>query len=276
MSPKVNPSRSLLESLPVEIVQKIFLHSLEINLPRASITISRFLSSPIIYTWIIRVAFCSDNAGSRSGIFTRDYLPDEIDFFALTTDQRRDLQNAVLECKWCTLPLMRKCQQDYVAHVIRRKCNNLIFSPDDQNTLSNISNIFTTALDQSRGSLDCVSESYITDREGDIFIPAKIPVREKTGEGEEERLKEHEMDLVLWLYLGGVEIRKSRQHPVPFDEADIFIFPSLSATLPVRIPDKLCNPPFTESKREFLRLLSPPSICEEFVCCAFTLSLSLP
>ena len=256
MSLEVIPSMSRLESLPVELIQKIFFLSLEINLPRASITISRVLSSQTIYKWIIRLAFSSDNPGSRIGFFTRDYLPDEFDFFALTKAERTDLQNAVLECKWCTLPFMRKCQQDYVAHVIRRKCNNLIFSPEDQHTLSNISNSFITALDQSSDSWYRVSK-YINDSEGDIIIPAKMLVREK-AEGEEEMLREQKVDLALWPHLGAVEIRKpDRRHVSYFAKRDIFMLPSLSRTCPQRIPKQLRNPPFPQSKSEFLSLVSP-------------------
>ena len=256
MSPKVTPSR--LESLPAEIIQKIFLHSLEFNLPRASITLSRILSSPIIYTWIIRLAFSSDNRSSRSGFFTRDYLPDEVDFFALTTDQRTNLQNAVLKCRWCTLPLMRQCQQDYVAHVLRQKCSNLIFSPDDQHTLSNVSNIFTAVLDQS--SCDLVSED-MRDK-GYIAIPANMLVREKAAEGEEENLREQKMNLVLWLHHGAIEIRSPG--PLYFNIfRDVFRLPSFSATSPARIPDKLLNPPWTESKLKFLRLLSRGAYIDE-------------
>ncbi|KAJ5674645.1 uncharacterized protein N7477_004579 [Penicillium maclennaniae] len=66
---------SRLESLPVEILQLIFLYSLEINLPRASPYLSRALSNPLLYTWLIRLVFSSTNPGSRQGFFTPDFLP---------------------------------------------------------------------------------------------------------------------------------------------------------------------------------------------------------
>ncbi|KAJ5663283.1 hypothetical protein N7507_004014 [Penicillium longicatenatum] len=72
---------SRLESLPVEIIELIFLHSLEINLPRASLHLGRALSSPTLYTWLIRLVFSSTNPGSQSGFFTLDFLPPPLNFW---------------------------------------------------------------------------------------------------------------------------------------------------------------------------------------------------
>ncbi|KAL1997619.1 hypothetical protein VTN02DRAFT_1258 [Thermoascus thermophilus] len=65
------PRRSRLESLPVELIQKIFLESLELNLPRASIHLARALSDPLIYTWLIRLAGATCRRASWSAAGAR-------------------------------------------------------------------------------------------------------------------------------------------------------------------------------------------------------------
>src|SRR5215469_10033654 len=129
---------SKFESLPVEVIQKIFFECLEINLPRASLHIARVLSTRHIYTWLIRLAFCSPNESSRHGFFTSNFLPTPLDFFSLPSSGRARLQTAILECRWSTLELFRECQRDYIKHTVRTKCVHLIFAPDHQLTLSNL------------------------------------------------------------------------------------------------------------------------------------------
>ncbi|KAJ6150323.1 hypothetical protein N7471_001522 [Penicillium samsonianum] len=51
---------SLLEALPVEIIEQIFLHSLNLNFPRASPFLSRALSGEHIYRALILLAFWND------------------------------------------------------------------------------------------------------------------------------------------------------------------------------------------------------------------------
>ena len=99
--------------------------------------------------------------------------------------------------------------------------------------------------------------------EGDIVIPASMLVRKKAAEGEEEKLRELNMVLALWYHFGAVEIR----NPGPvYDSqmADIFQLPSFTKTN-AQNPDKLLNPPWTESKVEFLHLLSPGAYVDEDV-----------
>ena len=54
-------SISRLESLPVELLEMIFLYSLNVNLPRASLLLARALSRERIYRLLILLAFWDDS-----------------------------------------------------------------------------------------------------------------------------------------------------------------------------------------------------------------------
>ncbi|OQD75719.1 hypothetical protein PENDEC_c006G07097 [Penicillium decumbens] len=227
---------SRLESLPAEILQLIFLYSLEINLARASPYLSRALSHPLLYTWLVRLAFSSTNPGSREGFFTPDFLPPPLDFWALPWQQRQHLQTAILACRWCTLPFFRQCQREYVEHTIRRKCANLTFSPDDQARLAHLDPYFSNlsqcdqAIDGRRGK-------------GDLVLPASAPpVKIRT-----------DRKVAIWFHFGAVQIREPNDI---YFETDLFRLPCSVVIAPGRIPDKLLRVPWSESQFEFLQLLS--------------------
>lgn len=234
---------SRLESLPVEILQLIFLYSLEISLPRASPQLSHSLSSQSLYTWLIRLAFSSANPGSREGFFTPDFLPPPLDFWALPWEQRQKLQTDLLACRWCTLPLMRRCQREYVHHAIRRKCGDLIFTPADQSTLSNIDQHFHNledcdrAIDGRRGK-------------GDLVIPAQL----------ESSSRSIDRKLAIWFHFGAVQIREPNEI---YYENDLFRLPCSVAIGPGRIPDKVLRTPWSDTQFEFLQLLSADFYLDE-------------
>ncbi|RAL02687.1 uncharacterized protein BO80DRAFT_453889 [Aspergillus ibericus CBS 121593] len=228
------PAGSTLERLPVEIIQEIFLHCLEVNLPRASITIARALSNPVLYTWVIRCVFSSTNKSSRHGIFTPDFLPAPLDVFSISPKERRDLQNIILGCRWCTLPLMRKCQREYVEHAVHRKCGGLVFSPSDREILANLGNRFEN-IDIHR------DEPHGYRGKGELILKGKV------------RKTNADCKVALWFNFGALQIRASSDI---YTETDIFRLPCFTVDLPVRVPDKLLCPPWTEAKLEFLQLLS--------------------
>lgn len=239
---------SRLESLPVEIIQLIFLHSLEINLPRASPRLSRALSNPLLYTWLIRLVFSSANLGSREDFFTPDFLPPPLDFWALSWQQRQHLQTTLLACRWCTLPLMRKCQREYVEHTIRRKCAGLVFAPDDQALLSDLGPRFQNledcdhAVDGRRGK-------------GDLILPAHLP-------GATRRSSSRSVDrkVAIWFHFGAVQIREPND---VYYENDLFRLPCSVVIGPGRIPDKLLRSPWSDAQFEFLQLLSADFYLDE-------------
>lgn len=225
----------------MEIIQEIFLHCLEVNLPRASIKIARALSNPVLYTWVIRCVFSSTNKSSRHDFFTPDFLPAPLDVFSISPEERRDLQNIILNCRWCKLPLMRKCQREYVEHAARRKCGGLDFSPADREILASLGDRFENIdfnLDERHG---CRGK-------GDLILKGKV------------RKSNADCKVALWFNFGALQIHEASDI---YTEMDIFRLPAFTVNLPVRVPDKLLCPPWTESKLEFLQLLSSDAYLDE-------------
>jgi hypothetical protein len=239
---------SRLESLPVEIIQLIFLHCLEINLPRASPRLAHALSSQLLYAWLIRLAFSSTNPGSRENFFTPDFLPPPLDFWALTWQDRQQLQTKLLACRWCTLPLMRRCQREYVAHAIRRKCASLVFHVDDQHVLANLDPRFENlencdwAPDGKRGK-------------GDLVIPAQLQENLRTPSS-----KSVDRKVAIWFHFGALQIREPNEI---YYENDLFRLPCSVAIGPGRIPDKVLSSPWSDAQFQFLHLLSADFYLDE-------------
>lgn len=225
--------------LPVELIQRIFFECLEINFPRASPKIANALSHPLIYTWLIRLAFSSNNESSKYDFFVDSFLP--LRYCLLDTRQRAALQTEILECRWCTLPLMRRCQREYVYHVLRQKCTTLDISPADRDQLAN--------LDEFWDSMNRYDTSPSGRRgKGDLVISARDPVTDTSRK------------IAIWFNFGSVQIRE----PSPvFHEADVFRLPSCSFTDPCRVPDKLLCHPWTDDKLELLTLLSTEAYIDE-------------
>lgn len=95
---------SELERLPVELIQQIFLHSLELNLPRASATLARCLSKESIYSSLILLAFFDDD-GQRP-VVEKLFAPGQ--YRELDLAEKLRLQTSVLNSRWCTLHRLRQ------------------------------------------------------------------------------------------------------------------------------------------------------------------------
>ncbi|KAK2804889.1 hypothetical protein FQN50_006394 [Emmonsiellopsis sp. PD_5] len=265
-----------LERLPVELVQKIFFDCLEINLPRASLPIALALSNDVIYTWLIRLAFSSNNESAQTEFFTKPYLP--LDYFSLTAPQRATLQTEILKCRWCTLSLMRKCQREHVEHVLRQKCNHLIISPSDQRKLENLEPYWR--------NMDRFSSKPIGSRgSGDLRVEARIPEPPPEQQKQQQQQQQHttttdtststnssntppttntttnpKRRIAIWFNFGSVQIRQAND--LVF-EIDVFRLPYCGFSDPCRIPDHLLRPPWTPEKLEFLTLLSTEAYIDE-------------
>ncbi|KAL1970247.1 hypothetical protein VTN77DRAFT_5407 [Rasamsonia byssochlamydoides] len=102
---------SLLECLPVELIEKIFLYALDINLPRASPTLAAAVSSERIYRVLILLAFWDDSESPQANdsysqaVISRALRP--ADYVPLEDEERRHLQSSILRCRWCTLDRIR-------------------------------------------------------------------------------------------------------------------------------------------------------------------------
>lgn len=250
-SPLPPRPRSRLESLPAEIIQSIFLHCLDFNFPQASIYLTRALSDPVLYAWLIRLAFSSANAGAQQGFFTPDYLPPPLDFFAYSALQRSELQTSILARRWCTLSLMRKCQRQHIAHCIRRKTGHLLFSEEDRARLSESS--LQAAFDAAYAH-----QPPPTGGKGDLVIKATVLDTKDAGgldtPGDEER------KLAIWFNTGAFQIRTSSTF---FIASDVFQLPACDRIHPARIPDTLLRAPWTPTKLDLLHLLSTEAYIDD-------------
>ncbi|OJJ96361.1 hypothetical protein ASPACDRAFT_34839 [Aspergillus aculeatus ATCC 16872] len=118
--------QSLLESLPNELIEKIFLHSLNVNLARSSPILAAAVSTERIYRALILLAFWDDSTElsaspysreSRDAIF-RTLRP--LDYAPISLAQRKDLQTAILHCRWCTVPRILDQLPDLMNLVIQQ------------------------------------------------------------------------------------------------------------------------------------------------------------
>lgn len=234
-------NRCHLENLPVEIIQEIFFRCLEFNFPQASLYISRALSDSTVYTWLIRLGFSSANLSSKIDFFTPDFLPPPLNYFALSEQQRRDLQNDILASRWCTLPLIRKCQREYVEHAIRRRCGNLHLAPEDQYALANIKSRFRDLEGCDKGWGGSRSK-------GDMILKAR------------DRDTDEDYKVAIWFHFGAFQVRKPNKL---FTDFDLFRLPYCLPELPPRMPGKLLGAPWTDAKLEFLQLLSMEAYIDE-------------
>ncbi|KAJ5887691.1 hypothetical protein N7495_007732 [Penicillium taxi] len=99
---------SKLESLPNEVIEKIFLYSLNPNLPRASPYLAAAVTSDRIYGLLIALAFWSDSAETDSYSSEISRILSPMDYTVpLKRHERRVLQKAIFGCKWCTMARVR-------------------------------------------------------------------------------------------------------------------------------------------------------------------------
>ena len=108
---------SHLESLPAELIERIFLDCLEFNLPRASPALSASLSRERLYRVLILYALWNDPVPRDHGTpsaraVERLFRP--LDYVPIELNERCTLQMAVLECRWFTLERLKGCLPDFV------------------------------------------------------------------------------------------------------------------------------------------------------------------
>lgn len=129
---------SRLESLPMELIQKIFFHALEFNMPLASPSLTASLSSQAIYKSLVLLAFSGHNFDQEMDLFDDGSLP--VNFSGVEKEGMLCLQDAILKCRWSTLDLFWQCQRDFIAEVVQKKWNSfgLQLTPAEEEKLENL------------------------------------------------------------------------------------------------------------------------------------------
>ncbi|KAJ5757342.1 uncharacterized protein N7511_006036 [Penicillium nucicola] len=220
---------SRLESLPVEIIQLIFLHCLEVNLPRASPRLSYALS--------IRTPARARDSSRRTFAAAIGLLGVVLGGTTEASDYASDLSVVYLSAA-----------QAYVLHTIRRKCAGLVFHEDDMALLENLEARFEDlggcdwAVNGRRGKGDLVFHAQL-DSNASSRIDRKV---------------------AIWFHFGAVQIREP--HDIYY-ENDLFRLPCALAIRPGRIPDKVLRSPWSDSQFEFLQLLSADFYLDEDEVC---------
>ncbi|KIW22380.1 uncharacterized protein PV07_12270 [Cladophialophora immunda] len=107
LTAEVEPARiiSALEALPVEIIEQIFFHCLELNLPRASVHLARALSRPSVYSALVLFAYFEADSSAR--VETRHFLP--ATYRPIGFDDQLRLQRDILRSRWCTWEFLHSC-----------------------------------------------------------------------------------------------------------------------------------------------------------------------
>ncbi|KAJ5484892.1 hypothetical protein N7539_004880 [Penicillium diatomitis] len=124
-------SLSLLEALPVEVIEKIFLYSLNLNLPRASSVLAAALSRDRVYSLLTILAFWDDSSTHpRSEAMDRILAP--LDYTPLTLNERGQLQQAVFRCRWCTMERIRDQVPTIMILTIHRQWLNMGVEMDEE------------------------------------------------------------------------------------------------------------------------------------------------
>ncbi|KAL4807709.1 hypothetical protein BDV18DRAFT_107290 [Aspergillus unguis] len=231
--------RSRLEALPAELIQEIFLRCLEFNLPRASAHLAWALSSPVIYTWLVRLAFAKAE-GMGDSFLPQHFIPPHDAVGYVGVEEMKELRTRILECRWCTLPLIRSCQLAFLNHVVTHKRYGFEIFSDDRDLADfamwfNNLDICDTAPNGRRG-------------DGDLILRANRPGHKFSGSN---RGSTYDYNIVLWFNLGIIEVL-----PAASKNPSGKIYFELPCCEDAYLPEKLLYPPWTEEKLEFLQLLS--------------------
>ncbi|PYH99876.1 hypothetical protein BO71DRAFT_367940 [Aspergillus ellipticus CBS 707.79] len=133
---------SSLESLPVELIERIFLYSLNVNFGRSSLPLKAAVSSERVYRALILLAFWDDSstliAGTHNSEAAISRILRPIDYHPLSDADRRHLQDAILRCKWCTIPLLMAQLPDLMHLCIQRHWfgAGIVMAPDQEDALN--------------------------------------------------------------------------------------------------------------------------------------------
>lgn len=155
--PKPRNKLSRLESLPVELIEKIFLYSLNVNLPRCSQSISAAVSSERVYRALTLLALWDDSYAQRlltpATPETSPSTPElaaavtsekeilrllrPLDYVPLLRNERKHLQTNVLRCRWCTIERLLSYLPDLMRLTVQRHWLNGSFQMTSD-TLDNL------------------------------------------------------------------------------------------------------------------------------------------
>lgn len=146
---------SAIESLPTELIEKIFVYSLNTSFTRASPRLAAALSSERVYRLLIMLAFWdNDDYGDHKadsndnkryeGIGTRTWKgienfniprilrPLGHDYVPISHNKRHTLQWAIIRRRWCTIDRIRSQLPDLARLILTQRCFDAGYAFEDE------------------------------------------------------------------------------------------------------------------------------------------------
>jgi hypothetical protein len=168
---------SSFELLPVEIIQKIFFYSLEVNLPRASPALARCLSAESIYRIFLLYSFFDENKEARipgkpiGSTITKAFRPAE--YRTLNPHEKIVLQLAVFNCRWCTYARVKACLPKLMKLTVQSVWTDNGVKMEKEERLR-LENFNYEELDQGRATSDDIKPFRGTDERDDQEMTLEI------------------------------------------------------------------------------------------------------
>jgi len=223
---------SLLERLPTELLQHIFLQSLNLNLPRASPILNSALSGPHVKMLLVFKVFSSDS--SRALEHSTELLN------ILDTKQEiAKLQTAILRLKWMTLDFLHQCIRVFLVKTLLRRFRELELNwrTGDKPTEATVTQVLEEAYE--RNSLGFGDEfldlhSYTWDVSNQIRVVLGIGLRDGL------------ITLQVYTSKDGPNLRAINSYR----------WRLLVCLGECRIPDKLLHGPWTDARCDFLDVVT--------------------
>lgn len=109
---------SLLEKLPTELLEIVYLYTMSLDLPRSSPVIASKLSRKSIYIQTVLRAF--DPTWTQAPHRLDPYIPTEEKIWDRTYPYA-EIQSAILRCRWASLPILLEAKDVWLEKYCRAR-----------------------------------------------------------------------------------------------------------------------------------------------------------
>ena len=224
---------SSLERLPTELLQNVFFLCLNVNLPRASPSLSSALSSFHVKSQLLLKAFSSDQG------YGLQHSEELIDILQ-TKEEVANLQSSILRLRWMTLGFLRQCKPMFFETTLLRQFKSYQWQWVDGSPAAKLTHATVAKF---------VKEAYR--RAGEEAEEERVGFLKWTYVVSHEQTIDIRFGLlngVVWL---GETVPRPTLGPVKREKR----WKLLNCLDECRIPEKLLHGPWTDEKCEFLTVL---------------------
>lgn len=239
--PKPSPELKLssLELLPVELLQNIFLYSLNLALPLCSPRIGSALSSKYVRTELVTHAFwdCVSKVDGR----LREFKEHDAEM----VEKYKTLQSGLLRLKWMTLDFYMECMDNFLAETAACEFGALLTKYGLEGPFPTKDEYHELLIHYRPWASPC------------SLLPLKwLGVTCNCGHHTLERAFRDERRLVLRLHEALLGLRIYIVEPLPSDLTPLTVFDMSRYHPRGYIPSKLLHGPWTKERCEYLELLT--------------------